>query len=222
MKSKIIRLLFCVALLFNANTMSAQCAYCNSYEDFMKDNWIPLDTIYKEGPDNSQLWWWGGNSYKFSTDDKATDKILKKNAFLVKQNGILYVNCRNLVYSNVRFGSGYAPTKKIGRSRLLFVNKKDIGKVHAALGAGGVAFGAVGGAIIGAANSQADQLVCYVVSSGKSNKGVINVRMLNDEMMDLLLTDHEDVKNEFYSEKSKRRRLLVSYVLPILEKAGIL
>ena len=101
---------------------------------------------------------------------------------------------------------------------LLFVNKKDIGKVQAALGAGGVAFGAFGGAIIGAANSQADQLVCYVISSGKSNKGVINVRMLNDEMMDLLLTDHEDVKNEFYSEKSKRKRLLVSYVLPILEK----
>ena len=101
---------------------------------------------------------------------------------------------------------------------LLFVNKKDIGKVQAALGAGGVAFGAFGGAIIGAANSQADQLVCYVISSGKSNKGVINVRMLNDEMMDLLLTDHEDVKNEFYSEKNKRKRLLVSYVLPFLEK----
>ena len=30
---------------------------------------------------------------------------------------------------------------------LLFVNKKDIGKVQAALGAGGVAFGAFGGVL---------------------------------------------------------------------------
>ena len=221
MKSKFLRLLFGVALLLNANSMSAQSAYCNSYEDFLKDNWIPLDTVNKEGPDNSQLWWWGGNSYKFSTGDKATDKILKKEAFMVKQNDTLYVNCRDLVFSDVRFGNGYAPTKKIGKSSLLFVNKRDIGKAQAVYG-GGMAFGAIGGAIMGAANSQAAQLVCYVISSGKNNNGVIYARVLNDEMMDLLLSGHEDVKNEFYSEKNKRKRLWVSYVLPILEKAGIL
>lgn len=105
--STFLRLLFVVALLLNANSMSAQSAYCNSYEDFLKDNWIPLDTVNKEGPDNSQLWWWGGNSYKFSTGDKATDKILKKEAFMVKQNDTLYVNCRDFVFSDVRFGNAY-------------------------------------------------------------------------------------------------------------------
>jgi hypothetical protein len=45
--------------------------------------------------------------------------------------------------------------------------------------------------------------------------------MLNDEMMDMMMADHEDLKNEFYSEKSRRKRLLASYVIPILEKAGL-
>lgn len=223
MTNRFIQLLFSVVLFLNANSISAQCAYCNTYEDFMNDKWIPLDTLINEKPSNNPKSLWNGNRYTFTTGNKASDKILKKKAFVVKKNDTLYVNCRKLIYSDVHFGNGYTPTKRIGKHSMLFVNKKNLGKIKGEIVAMGIMFGAVGGAAIAAATSSKPvRQVCYVISSGENRNGFINARMLNDEMMDIFMADREDLKNEFYSEKNKSKRLLASYVIPILEKAGLL
>ncbi len=204
--------------------MNAQCAYCNTFEDFMENKWIPLDTLINEEPSKNQQSQWDGNRYIFTTGNKATDKILKKKAFVVKRNDTLYVNCRNLIFSDVRFGNGYTQTKRIGKHSMLFVNQMNIGKAKNSV-AFGLMFGAIGGAIGGAidvlASNPADRQVCYIISSGENRYGDINTRILNDEMMDMIMTDHEDLKNEYYSEKNKRKRLLASYIIPILKKAGL-
>ena len=204
--------------------MNAQCAYCNTFEDFMENKWIPLDTLINEEPSKNQQSQWDGYRYIFTTGNKATDKILKKKAFVVKRNDTLYVNCRNLIFSDVRFGNGYTQTKRIGKHSMLFVNQMNIGKAKNSV-AFGLMFGAIGGAIGGAidvlASNPADRQVCYIISSGENRYGDINTRILNDEMMDMIMTDHEDLKNEYYSEKNKRKRLLASYIIPILKKAGL-
>lgn len=225
MAHRFIQLLFSTALLLSANSTSAQCGYCNSFEDFMEDKWIPLDTLINEEPNTKILSLWNGNRYMFTTGNKKTDKILKKKAFVVKRNDTLFVNCRNLILSDERFGNGYTPTKRLGKHSMLFVNKLNSSQAIGKAAIAGLLFGAVGGAVVGAiedgANSQAFRQVCFIISSGENRNGDINARMLNDEMMDMMMADHEDLKNEFYSEKSRRKRLLASYVIPILEKAGL-
>ena len=220
MTYRFLQLLFSAVLLLNANSMNAQCAYCNTFEDFMENKWIPLDTLINEEPSKNQQSQWDGNRYIFTTGNKATDKILKKKAFVIKRNDTLYVNCRNLIFSDVRFGNGYTQTKRIGKHSMLFVNQMNIGKAKNSV-AFGLMFGAIGGAIAVLASNPADRQVCYIISSGENRYGDINTRILNDEMMDMIMTDHEDLKNEYYSEKNKRKRLLASYIIPILKKAGL-
>ena len=92
MAHRFIQLLFSTALLLSANSTSAQCGYCNSFEDFMEDKWIPLDTLINEEPNTKILSLWNGNRYMFTTGNKKTDKILKKKAFVVKRNDTLFLN----------------------------------------------------------------------------------------------------------------------------------
>lgn len=217
--TKCLRMLFLTVLFLNVNTLRAQCAYCNSFEDLMDNRWVQVDTIYNEVRSKNKQFWWGGNDYKFTTGDKETDKILKKDAFAVKRNDTLYVNCRNLTIEKARFGNGYAKAKRMGKHSLLFVNKINGVSTQRKAMTAGLVFGVVGSAI--AAKNQIDQQVCYIISSGTKRGGDIRVRLINDALMDMIVANDENLKREYYSEEDREDRHLASHVIPILEKAGV-
>lgn len=207
-----------VLLLMTIN-VSGQCCYCNTYEDFLEGQWEKLDTVYCNSHSKSRQLWWGGNDFTLTTGDAATDRILKRDAFVVMQADTLYVNCRNLVFEKTRFGSGYTKAKRIGRQSLLFVNRI-IGSDAAGQSMGArFALGVIGGAI--AAADQMKQQVCYVISWGpEEGKLLIPIRLVDDELVDKMVTD-KDLIREYYSQKNKQNRILANHVMPILEKAGL-
>ena len=189
-----------------------------TYEDFLEGRWEKLDTVYCNSHSKSRQLWWGGNDFTLTTGDVATDRILKKDAFVVMHADTLYVNCRNLVLEKTRFGSGYTKAKRIGRQSLLFVNRI-IGSDAAgqAMGARYV-LGAIGGAL--AAADQMKQQVCYVISWGPEEGKLIPIRLVDDELVDKMVT-RKDLIREYYSETNKQKRILADHVMPILEKAGL-
>ena len=71
-----------VLLLMTIN-VSGQCCYCNTYEDFLEGQWEKLDTVYCNSHSKSRQLWWGGNDFTLTTGDAATDRILKRDAFVV-------------------------------------------------------------------------------------------------------------------------------------------
>ena len=82
-----------------------------------------------------------------------------------------------------------------------------------------MAFGAIGGAIIG--SQQIKQRVCYIVSNGSDEKGRTDVRMIDDALMEKMIYGHDDLYEEYYSEEKESKRNLATRVFPILKKAGL-
>lgn len=217
--TKNLRLLISAVLLQTAIMVYGQCAYCTSYENFMNNQWEELDTIYCKTHSKNHQFWWGGNDYKLTTDLESLDAVLKKEALFVKIGDSLFVNCRNLRYEKTRFGNGYTAARRIGEHSVMFVNSI-IGK-NAQNNAmvSGMLFGAIGAAITAA--NQMKQQVCYVISSGANEKGKIDIRLVDDELMDKIIDNDYELNKQYYSETKTNKRILASHVIPILEKTGI-
>ena len=215
------KLLFSTFLSFIAVLCSAQYRYCNTYEDFLENRWHELDTLYIDSHSKKQQLWWGGNDFTLTTGDKAFDNILKKDIFIVSHGDTLYVNCRNLRYHHGRFGNGYTRAVRIGQHSLLFVNKW-IGDDAFNNSSMAILFGAVGA--MAAANQQIKNQVCYIISSGANSKGRVNIRLVDDNLMEQMIAgaNHYELTSDFYSVKDTEMRLLANHVIPILEKAGLL
>jgi len=204
-----------------AITANAQCKYCNTYEDFLADRWQELDTIYCDSHSKTRQIWWGGNDYKLTTEDKATNKILKKKAFAVMRGDTLYVNCRNLRYENTCFGNGYTKAMRIGQRSLLFVNKIIGSEASSDVMRSRFLFGVIGSMVT--IRDQMEQQVCYVISFGANSNGEIGIRLIDDRLVEQMINDarHNDLYDEFYAERDPEKRLLAKHVIPILEKAGL-
>jgi len=215
------KLLFSTFLSLVTVICSAQYRYCDTYEDFLANRWQELDTLYIDSHSKNQQFWWGGNEFTLTTGDKAFDNKLKKDIFIVSQGETLYLNCRNLRYHHGHFGSGYTRAVRIGERSLLIVNKW-IGDDAFSNPSLSLMFGAVGA--MAAASQQIKNKVCYVVSSGADSKGRVNIRMIDDNMMEQMIAsaNHYELTSDFYSVKETEMRLLANHVIPILEKAGLL
>ena len=213
------KIIFTFIMTVICSTVCGQCRYCTTYEDFMEDRWQQVDTIYCKSHQKSRQVWIGGNDYTLSSDDKAVNKILKKEAFAVMLDDTLYVNCRNLRYEKTRFGGGYTRARRIGERSLLFVNKMIGREAQNNQVAVGFFFGAVGG-VISASNNVKKQ-VCYVISDGANSKGHIVVRMIDDNLMNQMIGTFPDLYKEYYAEGNTSKRILAKHVIPILEKAGL-
>ena len=213
------RTVICAIYLLTAMTVSAKCGYYHTYEDFIEGNLVSLDTIYADAHGTGRQFWWGGNDYTLTTKNDSINKKLKKEAFVLIIDNTLYVNCRKLRYEKTRFANGYAKTKRIGKHSLIFVNQTIGKKAQSDRALAGMAFGAIGGAIIG--SQQIKQRVCYIVSNGSDEKGRTDVRMIDDALMEKMIYGHDDLYEEYYSEEKESKRNLATRVLPILKKAGL-
>lgn len=208
-----------IILLFSivAIMADAQCRFCNSYEDYVEGRWQKLDTIYNKSHSKNHQIWVGGSDFTMTTGNKATDKILKNDAFAVMLGDSLYVNCRNLRYEKYAFGNGYTKARVIGRDSLVIVNRIN-GSEAQEMGNGGYSSGLVGAYI--SSKKQVQQQVCYLISQGADNKGRIAIRLMDNSLMDKMFANRKDLYDEYHAEKNISKRLLATHVLPILEKSG--
>lgn len=209
---------FCTIQLFITTAIKAQCCYYSTYEDFVNDKFERLDSVYCINHSKHSQIWMGGNDYTLRTGNKDINKILKKKAFAVMQNDTIYVNCRNLCFEKMYFGNGYARAKRIGQHSLLFVNR--IIGIHAqrSLFNAEWAFGMIGSYT--SAKKQMDLQVCYIISNGPNKNGLINLHLVDDQVIEQMVTN-EDLRKAYFSEKEKKKRLLAKHIIPILDKAGI-
>ena len=216
MKKRLINYIFFLLVSYNA---SAQCRFCRTYEDFKENKWEMLDTIYCKTHTKGHKFLWGGSDFSITTGDKATDKMLKKEAFAIKQGNKLFVNCQNLARQKVLFGKGYAKAMTLGQDTLFFIYTK-IGKAEQEQMAAGAALGPLGGGIVG--GSQALQQACYLITTDSYNRDPKNnVIMIGDEEMKQLLGVTSDLYGEYISEHSLSKRLKPEHIYPILKKAGL-
>ena len=226
-----------LALLLMATvSICGKCQYCKSYEDFLADKWIDLDTVYCTIHSKGHQIMWGVSNYKLKTGDEYTDKLLNT-AFVVMQADTLYVNSRNLRFEKSSLGKGYCKAARIGEHNLLLTGKL-AGKEaqdDALSGSGaaitaGILFGVAGAAVVGgivggtSANKLLKNKVCYLITSGANEKGRFDVKRFEDQMMDKLLLSRNlvELHNAYYAEQDKKKRRLAARVIPILEKAGII
>ena len=200
--------------------MQAQYKVCYSQEDYVEGRWEMVDTLYAVSHSKGHQLWWGGNDFSVKSGDKNLDKALKKNVFAVMVDDSLYVNCRPLRFEKTRFGSGYTKGMPIGDHSILIVNRM-IGKdavSHAT--SMGFLFGIAGGMI--AANENMKQQVCYVISFGSDEKGRVDIRLVNDQLIELMLKGQRDLLNDYYAEQDGDLRLRANHVIPILRRSGLM
>lgn len=67
---------------------------------------------------------YGGNDFKFKSDNDDADDILKKKALIVIMDDSLYVNCRKVRTSEAKFLRGYAHGYRYDSDKICFINEK--------------------------------------------------------------------------------------------------
>ena len=215
------KVLFTLVVAFITLSGYAQGRYCSSYEDYASGKWIDLPKLELVQHSFSRQLWVGGNDFKFKSGDKATDKILKKEAFVIEYQDTMYVNLRNLRYGKSKFGSGYArciPFKS-DVPTIFFVARHIGGDVDGKLFASGFFLGAIGGAIAGA--EAVKDRVCYLIDQGSSTSK-IDIIMINDNVMQTLLRDDAQMLELYKQPKSKKKRFSAAHILPILREKGFI
>ena len=216
MKNK--KIIFYIFFLLATLSARSQCRFCKTYEDFKAGKWETLDTIYCKSHTKSHKFFVGGNDISLTTEDKATDKMLNKEAFAVKQGRKLFVNCRNMVFQKMRFGKGYAKAMTMGKDSVFFVATK-IGRKNVEQQAmAGVVFGAVGAGIAG--GSQALQQVCYLVTNEADSRGLYHITMIDDTEMAKIVGRDSKFYKEYLYESDASKRLKPEHIYPILKEAG--
>jgi hypothetical protein len=237
-------LLLCLLLLTAADALS-QCKYCNSYEDFVKDKWQPLDTLYSKKHGKGYVFLWGVGGYKLTTGDKATDATVQK-SFAAMQGKTLFVNGHRLKCGKQSMGKGFCKAARINQYNIVFtsnivpadINSSQMaGAMAATIGAIAVQGGAIGGAIAGAAGgiiggsmggwqavASLKNPVCHIIAPSADDERQTAIVPIDDQLMDKLLLSRNltELHNEYYAEKDKELRRQASRVIPILKKAGII
>lgn len=209
-----------ILLLLSLVTIcKAQNRYCMTYEDFVKGNWVTVDTIAVTKRTKTEKFMVGGNDYKVMSKKKDINKAIK-NAFVIAQGDSMFVNCHHLRYQKTKFGGGYSKAWKIGTRSVLFVNMYIGQEVQNEYVGVGLLFGTIGA--ISVAHLQRKNQVCYVISSGADEKGKIQIRLLDDDLIKQMLDEQApSLLKEYFSESDDMKRVNAAHVFPILKKSGL-
>lgn len=212
----IVALVVCLMATAFAN---AQNRYCLSLDDYHANRWTDLPTLQVSHRSASKKAWWGGGDVSFDTGDKALDKKLVKEAFIIENNDTMYINCRQLTFDKALFGKGFVhvyPYREEGA--LLFVQQR-VGNAATSEQTTAMMFGLIGG--IAAVNSLIKNPVCYLVKPHTLPvKGRYNVKILDDQAMQYILADHPEELKLFNSVKKKKLRENAANVLDVFKKLG--
>lgn len=240
MKREMLRMLMAVLLLACMAEVNAQGSksvvsvkYCMTYDDFMDNRWIPIDSLTEGRTSRFCQMEFKDNEFKFKTGDKEADGILKKVAFAVLYDGHLYVNCRNLRCKDIPLDvSNYAQAYR-------YQDKKICVVAHW-INAGAVLAGVVGDVVTVAAplpvalpaavGSEAiwwnmDKLNsyrCYLLESEANAKGKTPVTRITDEVMDEILANDASLLKSYHAVEKKKERQSASVILPLLKAKGLI
>lgn len=207
-------------LLSLVTVCEAQNRYCMTYEDFVNGNWVSVDTFYVTKRTKTEKFMGGGNDYKIVSKEKDVNKAIKK-AFVIAQGDSMYVNCRYLRYQKTKFRGGYAKAWKIGTRSVLFVNMLIGKEVLTEQTTVGIMFGLAG--TMAVATKARKYRVCYVISEGADEKGKIQIRLLDDDLIKQMLDEQApSLLKEFYAESDDKKRIAAEHVMPILMKSGLI
>ena len=142
---------------------SAQARYCTSFDDYLAGNWMELPSIDIIERSKSKQMWSGGGDYSLTTNDKGTDKKLRKTAFAIQSGDSLFINLGNIGCDNNRFGKGYAFALPLPENKILFTGRR-IDKAESNRQANvQFAFGLVGAVI--SSNSNMKRPACYIIEN---------------------------------------------------------
>ena len=206
--------ILCFIFLLSAATSFAQSRYALSFSDYMDGKFTALENLTIESRSQSRRFWNGGADFKPKTGDKKTDKLLKKEVKYIIHQDTLYVNCRQLRYEGCRFGSWYAPGFRFGTNKICFIGTKIGKKQISEAVAGGMLFGAIGGAIV--ASKQLKNKVCYLIESDSKK-----VKLITKNNMRTILLNYPEYSQEYNAlpeEKKESAIIVIEYLI----KAGLL
>ncbi len=206
--------ILCFIFLLSAATSFAQSRYALSFSDYMDGKFTALENLTIESRSQSKRFWNGGADFKPKTGDKKTDKLLKKEVKYIIHQDTLYVNCRQLRYEGCRFGSWYAPGFRFGTNKICFIGTKIGKKQISEAVAGGMLFGAIGGAIV--ASKQLKNKVCYLIESDSKK-----VKLITKNNMSTILLNYPEYSQEYNAlpeEKKESAIIVIEYLI----KAGLL
>ncbi len=192
----------------------AQSKYALSFSDYMDGKFVGLENLAIKSRSQSKRFWNGGADFKPKTGDKKTDKLLKKEVKYNIHQDTLYVNCRQLRYEGCRFGSWYAPGFRFGTNKICFIGTKIGKKQISEAVAGGMLFGAIGGAIV--ASKQLKNKVCYLIESDSKK-----VKLITKNNMRTILLNYPEYSQEYNAlpeEKKESAIIVIEYLI----KAGLL
>ena len=199
---------------------SAQARYCTSFDDYLSGNWMELPSIDIIERSKSKQMWSGGGDYSLTTNDKGTDKKLKKTAFAILSGDSLFINLGNIWCDNNRFGKGYAFALPLPENKILFTGRR-IDKTESNRQANvQFAFGLVGAII--SSNSNMKRPACYIIENISLGKHHIPARLIGDDLITKLLKGHDDLIDDYFLEEDKMNRETSVHILPLLRKAGII
>ena len=180
----------------------------------MDGKFTALENLTIESRSQSKRFWNGGADFKPKTGDKKTDKLLKKEVKYIIHQDTLYVNCRQLRYEGCRFGSWYAPGFRFGTNKICFIGTKIGKKQISEAVAGGMLFGAIGGAIV--ASKQLKNKVCYLIESDSKK-----VKLITKNNLRTILLNYPEYSQEYNAlpeEKKESAIIVIEYLI----KAGLL
>jgi len=200
-------------LLFLSLCSKAQGSYyCLSFADYLIDKWQPLDTLQMERRTDGDKFWHGGANIKPTTGDKQMDKMLKKQARLIRHRDSLYINCSELACKGQSLGAWYAPAFVYERDYFLFIapNYKSMQRVSNM----SFSFGLIGGALTRAATK--NDYLCYVF-----NPSTETVEPVDEKLMQRLLKDRPDLLERLSKIKFKQR-YSPEVILPILKDLDLM
>lgn len=208
MKKNICLLFFLILSLSG----KAQDGYCLSFGDYQSNIWHTVENLRFEYRSGNKSLWHRGASFKPVTDDKKTDKILKKEARLILYHDSLYINCRGLSYQHTKFGNWYAPACIFSHEYFLFTALSTKAIKQTAYSS--MMFGVIGGAI--AASKYKEDYMCYVFYPNSNT-----VEAVDQKMMNQLLEDHPILKEQ-YAKVDEVQQHAPETVIPILQELGLI
>ena len=178
------------------DTPSVGMRYALSPDDFAADMWHDLGSYLEtsERTSASQLWT-GGGDLELTTGNKAYDKALKKEVFVVQDDTVLYVNLRRLRCEKMAFGNNYTRAWVMPDRTLVFSFYPIGRKVRQQMSVG-AAFGIVGSAVnAGLRSRQMKHRLLYVLRPGATEA----IRADRDAVT-ALLNGHPDEQRQFASQ----------------------
>lgn len=198
----------CVQEVCEENVFAtAQGKYYMSFTDYIKDSYKEMQKLEVSARNNGIA---GGGIYELKTDNRSTNKLLRKKVRIVKWNNLLFVNCKGLKNGMYRLGAGYAMGYRGKGKNILFVSMPVGEKESFLVGSVGCLFGLIG--VMVTASIAYDRLVCYRLSSDSNS-----VERLYAEDIELLLFSRPDLVKDYGKEK---KRNSASVIMKYLRQSG--